>query len=102
MSEILKITDVSKAFGGVQALKKVSLRINKGEIHCLAGGNGSGKSTLIKIVSGYYKPDGGMIELNGRNYDKLTPIEAIREGSAGYIPGFFCLSQPDCGGEHCH
>ena len=56
MSEvILKVENVSKAFGGVQALDKVSLTINKGEIHCLAGGNGSGKSTLINIISGYHQ-----------------------------------------------
>lgn len=80
MSEILKVTGISKTFGGVQALKNVSLTIHKGEIHCLAGGNGSGKSTLIKIISGFYKADSGRIEINGNEYKKLTPIDAIMEG----------------------
>ena len=77
---ILNITKVSKAFGGVQALDEVSLTIKKGEIHCLAGGNGSGKSTLIKLISGFYKPDCGTIEINGKLYHKLTPMEAISQG----------------------
>ena len=77
---ILKITQVSKAFGGVQALNKVDLTIKKGEVHCLAGGNGSGKSTLIKLISGFYKPDEGTIEINGKSYQKLTPMEAINQG----------------------
>jgi len=81
MSEnILKVQDISKSFGGVQALDKVSLTINKGEIHCLAGGNGSGKSTLINIISGYLKPDNGTIEIDGKQYDRLSPIESIMQG----------------------
>jgi len=80
MSEILKVTGISKNFGGVQALKNVNLTIHKGEIHCLAGGNGSGKSTLIKIISGVYKADSGKIEINGKEYRKLTPMDAIMEG----------------------
>ena len=77
---VLRCTDVSKAFGGVQALNKVDLTIEKGEIHCLAGGNGSGKSTLIKLISGFYKPDEGVIEIDGRSFQRLTPMEAIQQG----------------------
>ena len=77
---VLNVREVSKAFGGVQALSKVSLTIRRGEIHCLAGGNGSGKSTLIKLISGFYAPDEGSIELGGRAYERLTPIEAINQG----------------------
>lgn len=80
MSEVLEVTGISKAFGGVQALRNVNLAIHEGEIHCLAGGNGSGKSTLIKIVSGYYKADNGTIRINGKEFKKLNPIDAIMEG----------------------
>ena len=67
MSEVfLKVTNINKAFAGVQALKNVNLTINKGEICCLAGENGSGKSTLIKIIAGAYKPDNGEIEINAK------------------------------------
>ena len=76
----LRVEGITKSFGGVQALKGVSLEINSGEIHCLAGENGSGKSTLIKIISGVYEPDSGGIELYGRHFSRLNPKEAIRLG----------------------
>lgn len=78
--KILEVNGVSKSFGGVQALKKVSLCINRGEVHCLAGGNGSGKSTLIKIISGYYKPDEGTVTVDGETFSRLSPIESILKG----------------------
>ena len=53
----LELRNVSKTFGGVNALNSVNLIIEKGEIHGLVGENGSGKSTLIKILAGYYAPD---------------------------------------------
>ncbi|MEF9974198.1 MAG: ATP-binding cassette domain-containing protein, partial [Clostridia bacterium] len=81
MSEcVLKATGISKSFGGVHALQDVSLAVNAGEVVCLAGENGCGKSTLIKIISGYYEPDSGTIELNGTLHAKLTPRESLRAG----------------------
>ena len=50
----------------VHALKGVDLTIKKGETHCLAGENGCGKSTIIKVISGFYKPDEGTIEIDGK------------------------------------
>jgi simple sugar transport system ATP-binding protein len=69
-----------KRFAGVCALDDLSLRIDPGEIHCLAGENGSGKSTVIKVMSGIYRPDSGSIDIGGHTVDHLTPIEAIRQG----------------------
>ncbi len=77
---VISVRNLSKSFAGVQALDDINLDITAGEIHCLAGENGSGKSTLIKIISGVYAPDGGTIELGGKSYDKLSPIEAIHNG----------------------
>jgi len=76
----LDVRHISKRFGGVQALRDVSLTVGRGEIHCLAGENGSGKSTLIKIVAGVYRPDSGEIVVNGRSVECLRPIDAVREG----------------------
>lgn len=78
--EILRVEHIGKRFGGVIALEDVNLSIRKGETCCLVGENGSGKSTLIKIISGVYTPDEGNIFINGHQYKKMTPIEAIREG----------------------
>ena len=77
---IIKAVNIKKSFGGVRALRGVNLEIKKGEIHCLAGENGCGKSTLIKIISGYYVPDEGFIEIDGVKFLKLTPGMAIQQG----------------------
>jgi len=58
---LLKCLNVSKSFGGLQALKNVDLTVNKQEIAGLVGPNGSGKSTLLNLISGIYKPDSGKI-----------------------------------------
>lgn len=78
--EIIRLTGIHKSFAGVRALQDVDLTIERGKIHCLVGENGCGKSTLIKIIAGVYERDAGEIIINGNRYEKLTPIEAIREG----------------------
>lgn len=80
MNQVIAVRGVSKSFAGVKALDLVDLEIAPGEIHCLAGENGSGKSTLIKVISGVYAPDEGLIELACGSYQKLTPIQAINAG----------------------
>jgi simple sugar transport system ATP-binding protein len=79
-ASILRVEGITKSFGGVQALKGVGLEIGAGEIHCLAGENGSGKSTLIKVISGVHEPDAGSIEIGGRRFARLSPMEAIALG----------------------
>ena len=78
--ELIKLTGIYKSFAGVQALQNVDFTIREGEVRCLAGENGSGKSTLIKVIAGFYEPDSGSIEINGKTFEKLTPKQAIREG----------------------
>ena len=81
MASFLELTNISKRFGGVQALADVSLTLEAGEVHCLVGENGSGKSTLIKIISGVQAPEsGGHIVIEGREYAHLTPVESTRCG----------------------
>ncbi len=78
--ELLTVTNLNKSFGGIHALHNVNLTIHAHEIHCFAGINGSGKSTFIKCVSGIYAPDSGQIFLNGKQYESLSPTQAISEG----------------------
>ena len=64
---LLKITGLTKIFGGQLALDHVDLTVLPGEVHGLLGENGSGKSTLIKILSGFYEPEAGELEVNGQS-----------------------------------
>ena len=77
---ILDIRAVSKRFGGVEALKGVSLQLHPGDVVALAGDNGAGKSTLTKIISGVYPADGGEIRLDGKPVRFATPEAARRAG----------------------
>lgn len=79
-NEFLRLTGISKSFAGVHALRNVDLTIERGRIHCLVGENGSGKSTLIKIIAGVYQRDAGAYVINDKNFERLQPIDAIREG----------------------
>src|SRR3954451_16470894 len=74
---VLRLTGVSKRFGGVLALDQFDWEVSSGEVHCLVGENGCGKSTAIKIVAGVHAPDpGGVIEIGGTRADSLTPAQA--------------------------
>ena len=79
MENILELENISKSFGGVEVLHNVSLSVTKGEIHALIGENGAGKSTLMKIVSGVYQPDSGVIRKDGREIHLHNPLSAFAE-----------------------
>jgi ABC-type sugar transport system ATPase subunit len=70
---VLEMTDVSKAFGPVQALSNVSLKLVPGQVHCLAGENGAGKSTLIKVLTGALHRDSGSYDIEGQPVTTATP-----------------------------
>jgi ribose transport system ATP-binding protein len=76
----LEMLNISKAFGGVQALRDVSFSCRKGKVHALLGENGAGKSTLIKILAGAYQADSGEIVFKDRRYASFTAREAMTCG----------------------
>jgi ABC-type branched-subunit amino acid transport system ATPase component/ABC-type branched-subunit amino acid transport system permease subunit len=76
----LELRKVSKSFGGVQALREVSLRVEPGSIHALIGPNGAGKTTLINLVSGFYRADAGEIVVDGRATKEASMHDAARRG----------------------
>lgn len=82
MANELVLRNISKNFGGVHALKNVSISFNAGETHALIGENGAGKSTFINILSGTLVPSEGEIEFWGKTYKGLTPQTAIKLGIA--------------------
>ena len=60
---------MTKRFGAFVALDDVSMKVERGAFHALLGENGAGKSTLVKCIVGYYRPDDGQIQVNGRERD---------------------------------
>jgi ribose transport system ATP-binding protein len=81
---ILEVEGVSKSFPGVKALDQVSFNLRKGEVHALVGENGAGKSTLMKILSGVYQADEGVIRFNGREVRFHDSTQA-RDAGIGII-----------------
>ena len=79
---LLSLRDVWKRFPGVVALSDVSIEVTGGEVLALLGENGAGKSTLMAIASGTLAPDEGTIEIEGQQWDELTPALAQRHGLA--------------------
>ena len=89
MNNILEVNSISKRFGGVQALNKVSISLKAGEVLALAGDNGAGKTTLIKVIAGVYHPDRGTIKYEKNNiiidnprYARELGIETIYQDLA--------------------
>jgi simple sugar transport system ATP-binding protein len=79
---ILQLDNISKYFGPVIALNGVTLRLRRGEVHCLLGDNGAGKSTLIKTLAGVHAPDQGQYLVDGKPVRFRSPREALDMGIA--------------------
>jgi ABC-type sugar transport system ATPase subunit len=79
-SLILEMKGIQKSFPGVKVFEDFNFDLIRGEIHCICGENGAGKSTLIKILSGAYVPDKGVITLDGENLENNTPRLAMKKG----------------------
>src|SRR5690242_2955660 len=83
-TSFIQIRDISKAYGGVQALSGVGLNLAAGEVHALCGENGAGKSTLIKILTGSVTPDAGQVLVNGSPM-KLGDVRASEASGIAVI-----------------
>jgi simple sugar transport system ATP-binding protein len=87
---VLEMQGIRKEFPGVVANDDVSFDVRRGEVHALLGENGAGKSTLMNILYGLYKPDGGVIRLNGKPVSFSSAREAIQAG-IGMVHQHFML-----------
>ena len=96
-SPFVSANAISKAYGGAQALKGVSLSILPGEVHGLVGANGAGKSTLIRVLAGLTQPDAGEIRVDGKRVAITTPHQAGELGMSfihqelAFVPGMTVL-----------
>ncbi len=77
---LLKINGLSKSFGGLLAIDKVSLTLQEGEILGLIGPNGAGKTTLFNMISGTFPPSQGKIEFNGQDITGMPPHKVCNLG----------------------
>lgn len=80
MSELLRTDQVSRRFGGIQAVKDCNISVRSGSITGLIGPNGSGKTTLFNLITGLYAPDEGEIFFAGKKITNLSPNIICREG----------------------
>src|SRR6185437_15841708 len=93
----VSVSGIAKSYGGVEALKGVSLSILPGEVHGLVGANGAGKSTLIRVLAGLTQPDAGTIEIDGHPTGIESPHRAGALGMSfihqelAFVPGMTVL-----------
>ena len=77
---------MSKSFGGVQAVNRVSLDVNEGDLLSVIGPNGAGKTTLLNMISGFYHPDSGQISLGGDDVTHIAPVQGGRARGGPHLP----------------
>jgi branched-chain amino acid transport system ATP-binding protein len=82
---MLEVQDLDVRYGGVRALRQVSLTVRPGEIVALLGPNGAGKTTTLRAISGLVAPSAGAIRWEGKPIDHLPPEEIVRRGIA-HVP----------------
>ena len=79
---MLKVTDLSVHYGGIEALKGISFEVGQGQIVTLIGANGAGKSTTLRAISGLVRPSAGSINFMGRDITALNSQKIVAEGIA--------------------
>ena len=79
---LLKVDNVSLAFGGVKAITDISFDIRNGEIRAIIGPNGAGKTSMLNVINGFYTPQEGTITFRGQPRRAMKPHHAVRQGIA--------------------
>lgn len=106
MTNLLTIQDLSKRFGGLQAVRDVALEVREGTITSLIGPNGAGKTTVFNLITGIYRPDAGSIRFKGEELIGLRPHQVVQRGIARtfqtvrLFPNLSCFENV-LAGQHC-
>ena len=79
---LLDVKNLGISFGGLRAVDKFEIKIEKGQLYGLIGPNGAGKTTVFNLLTGVYKPDDGKIELDGKNITGAKTIDINKAGIA--------------------
>jgi len=77
---VLEVRDLQKTFGAVTAAQDISVTVPEGAVYSLIGSNGAGKTTFVNMVTGYIKPDSGLINFGNRNIAGMAPRQITRLG----------------------
>src|SRR5262245_42364067 len=80
--KVLQLEGVSRRFGGLQALRDVTLSVDKGEIIGLIGPNGAGKTTLVNVITGVTPAGSGTVSFSGQDITRFRPYQTARVGIA--------------------
>ena len=80
MDAILEIRGISKAFGGLQALRDFDLQVREKDLIGIIGPNGAGKTTVFNLITGFIRPDSGEVRLKGENITRLKPFQIVNRG----------------------
>lgn len=100
---LLEVKDLKVSYGKIEAIKGISLKVNKGEIVTLVGANGAGKTTLLKTISGILKPSAGVINFEDKDVQSIAPHNRVLEGlcqapeGRGIFPGMTVLENLEMG-----
>jgi branched-chain amino acid transport system ATP-binding protein len=100
---LLEVKDLRVSYGKIEAIKGISLHVEKGEIVTLVGANGAGKTTLLKTISGILKPSNGVINFEGKDVQSIAPHNRALEGlcqapeGRGIFPGMTVLENLEMG-----
>lgn len=100
---LLEVKDLRVSYGKIEAIKGISLHVEKGEIVTLVGANGAGKTTLLKTISGILKPSNGVINFEGKDVQTIAPHNRALEGlcqapeGRGIFPGMTVLENLEMG-----
>jgi len=90
---LLELKGVTKLFGKLPAVDNIDLSVQEGEMLGICGPNGSGKTTLINVISGYYKPNRGMVYLEGKKISGLRPDQVAARGIGRTFQSNMCFAK---------
>ena len=81
---LLEVKNLTISFGGLRAVDDFQMEIKKGQLYGLIGPNGAGKTTVFNLLTGVYKPDEGIVKLEGRDITGLRQLISIKQGLPGH------------------
>ena len=96
---LLEVNHLNISFGGLHAVDDFHVSIEKGQLYGLIGPNGAGKTTIFNLLTGVYKPDEGIINLDGQDITGKSTIDINKAGNCQNIPEYPSVPSDECAGQ---